>query len=370
MNRTMQRWSDRPRKRGGVAGKAVHRRIVRGGAALFLAVATTSGCRSGDAQELRESGPSVVRTEAVIEEDLVFPIRATGTVGPRDEVSLGFKVGGVIERVLVDEGWEVKAGQPLAQLELGEIDAAVTRARSAAAKADRDLERAKRLYADSVVALAQLQDAETAAEVARADLDAASFNRRYAVITAPAAGVILSRAGEPGELVSSGTEVLVLGSRARGTVVRVGLPDRDVLRVARGNRAKLVFDALARRVFEGTVSEIGGAAQPGTGTYTVEISVREGGELAAGLVGSAEIEPQHGMRAALVPIEAVLEADGDAGTVFVLSAGGDRAERRRIRLARLDGDRVAVVAGLRAGERVVTDGAAYLDDGAKVRVVQ
>jgi RND family efflux transporter MFP subunit len=221
-----------------------------------------------------------------------------------------------------------------------------------------------------VIALAQLQDAETAAELARADLDAATFNRRYASIVAASAGVILSRSAEPGEMVSPGAEILVLGSRARGTVFRAGLSDRDVVRIAHGDGATVEFDAVPGRTFEGTVTEIGSAARAGTGTYTVEVSIRDGRGLAAGLVGTVRIEPRQGLRATMVPIEAVLEADGDAATVFVLSGDGGTVERRRIRLARLDGGRVAVVAGLAAGERVITEGAAYLDDGAKVRVVQ
>jgi len=70
----------------------------------------------------------------------------------------------------------------------------------------------------------------------------------------------------------------------------------------------------------------------------------------------------------LVPIEAILEADGTAATVYVLSADGTRAQRRRVTIAFLDGNRVAVAHGLQGAVSVVTDGAAYLDDNAAVRV--
>src|SRR5262249_21623492 len=188
-------------------------------------------------------------------------------------VTLSFKIGGVVARVLVDEGKAVRAGDTLAALDLREIDAGVTRARSAAEKADRDLARARRLYADSVATLEQTQNAQTGLDVARAELETATFNRRYAVIVAPASGVILRRTAEPGELVQSGTPTLTLGSSAGGIVMRAGLADRDAVRIALGDRAVVRFGALPGRTFEGHVTEIAAAADALTGTYRTEITV-------------------------------------------------------------------------------------------------
>ena len=311
----------------------------------------------------------VVRVAEITREALAPPVVATGTLGPKEEISLSVKIGGVIRQVRVDAGAIVRAGDTLAALDLSEIDAAVARAQSATDKSERDLARARRLYADSVVALAQLQDAETAAEVARADLETARFNRRYAVIVAPASGVILRRQAEPGELVAPGAPVLVLGSHARGVVLRVGLADRDVVRVARGDRAVVRFDALPEREFAGRVTEIAAAAEPGTGAYAVEIALPEAARLASGLVGQVEIRPSAGRSTTLVPIEALLEADGAEASVYALSADGGRAERRRVTVAFIVGDRVAVTRGLDSVGAVITDGAAYLDDSAAVRVV-
>jgi RND family efflux transporter MFP subunit len=329
-----------------------------------------SACRGGGAQEIPQEGPRQVRSAAVESAAVSPPIVAAGTMGPKEEVNLAFKVGGVIESVRVDAGQAVPAGATLATLDLREIDAAVTRAESAAEKAERDLARARRLYGDSVVTLVQLQDAETAARVARADLDAARFNRRHAVITAPAAGVILRRSAEPGETVAPGTPIVVLGSRARGVVMRMGLTDRDVLRVQRGDRATIRFDALPGRSFEGRVSEIAGSADAGTGTWAVEVSVAGVPEIAAGLVGQVQVQPAAGTRVSLIPIEALLEADGAAATVFVLSADGRRVQRRRITVAWLEDDRVIVAGGLEGVTSVVTDGAAWLNDGDIVQVVR
>jgi multidrug efflux system membrane fusion protein len=335
-----------------------------------LAALAAGACDRGNAQSARRVEVVSVRAVRVMRENVARPISVTGTLGAKEEIALSFKIGGVVRGILVDAGDVVRAGQLLAALDVREIDAAVARASSAAAKAERDLTRARKLYADSVVTLSQMEDAETGAQIARADLEAARFNRRYATIVAPADGVILRRESEPGETLAPGARVLVLGSRERGTVMRIGLADRDLVRVARGDRADVRFDALPGREFVGRVSQVSGSADRSTGTYTVEVSLQNASGLASGLVGAVQIYPAVATRAFVVPIESVLEADGDRASVFALSPDGKHAQRRQVRVAFIDGNRVAIATGLEGVSSVLMDGAAYLNDGAAVRIVQ
>jgi multidrug efflux pump subunit AcrA (membrane-fusion protein) len=97
------------------------------------------------------------------------------------------------------------------------------------------------------------------------------------------------------------------------------------------------------------------------------VTVSGAAGLASGLVGQLEIQPAARATMTLVPVDALLEADGDQATVFTLSADGRRAIRRRVTILALTGDRVAV-GGLDGVRRVITDGAAYLDDGDAVLV--
>ena len=328
---------------------------------LVLLTLAAAGCTRIEAAG-RAPDPRVpVRVAPLAVERVALPVTAAGTLGPKEEVTLGFKVGGVVARVMVDEGQTVRAGQTLATLDLGEIEPAVTRARSAADKAERDLARMRRLYADSVASLAQLQDAETGRDVARADLETATFNREHAIIVAPANGVILRRSVESGELVQPGMPALVLGSEARGQVVRTGLADRQVVRVRRGDLATVRFDALPGREFEGRVAEIGAAADPQTGTYRVEVALAGAAGLGSGLIGMVAVT--------MVPNAAVLEADGARGTVYTLAADGRHAERRAVTIAFLDGERTAIAGGLEGARAVITEGAAYLESGSVVEVM-
>ncbi|HEX2208319.1 MAG TPA: efflux RND transporter periplasmic adaptor subunit [Longimicrobium sp.] len=335
----------------------------------LLALVAACG-RSAQAEAPRGPDAVPVRTAPVTREWVTRPVEATGTLHSKDELQLSFKIGGVVAQVLVAEGQRVRRGQPLATLDLREIDAQVAAARSGVDKAERDLARAEALYADSVATLAQVQDARTGADVARSGLQAAAFNRRYATIVAPADGVVLRRMAEGGELVGPGQTVVVLGSSERGQVLRVGVADRDAVRLKPGDAATVRFDAFPGEAFAGSVREIAPSADPMTGTYQVEVSVSGGGRpLANGLVGRVELRPAAGTEMALVPIQAILEADGSEATVYTLSADGRTAKRLRITVGFIAGERVAVSGGLNGVRSVVTDGAAYLGDGAAVKVV-
>ena len=101
-----------------------------------LTLATLVGCGRGGAEPPpATTDTAIVRAVPVVDTVLARPIVATGTVAPGDEAALGFKIGGVIERIAVDAGDAVRAGQTLAALDLREIDAGLAKARSGAAKA-------------------------------------------------------------------------------------------------------------------------------------------------------------------------------------------------------------------------------------------
>src|SRR4029079_11327613 len=122
----------------------------------------------------------------------------------KSEADLSFKVGGIVAAVLVDEGAIVKRGQVLARLEPTGVHAANRQARAAAVKAERDLERVKRLYATGAVAVAEQENAETGVQLARAGAAAAAFNAKRAALVAPDDGRVDKRMIEPGEVAAPG----------------------------------------------------------------------------------------------------------------------------------------------------------------------
>ncbi|MEM1041541.1 MAG: efflux RND transporter periplasmic adaptor subunit [Bacteroidota bacterium] len=345
-------------------------------ACVLAALPLLAGCGTdASADEAPSTAePVPVEVVAVVAAEQTLPVRSSGRLASKSERALSFKISGLVARVNVDEGGAVRAGQVLARLDPREIDAQVLQAESALAKAERDLARAERLLADSVATLEAVQDARTGVEVAQAQLDIAAFNRRYATITAPAAGRVLRRHAEPNELVQPGQPVLTLGTAADGWVVRLGVADRDIVRLALGDPATVRFDAYPGVVFEGRVTELASAADPATGTFEVEVAVPDAERrLRSGFVAQVDLRPSAGERYALVPVDALVAGDGDTGTVFGIEPGAGGAATARqltVEIAAVSGDHLAVRSGLGGVAHLVTTGAAYLTDGAAVRVVE
>jgi len=231
------------------AGTMFHAMGVLPALAVLAVLAGCGGhARSGAAPEV------VVVTAPVEFAQVAPPVLASGVLAGQSEVPLAFKIGGVIARLDAEAGQGVRAGQAIASLQAAEIDAAVAKAQAAADKSERDYARARALVADSVITRTLFDDAGTARDVARSDLRTARFNQRYAAIVAPAAGTVLRRLAEPGQTVGPGTPIVVFSADGSGQVVRVGLADRDVVRVRAGDTATVTFGALPGRTWSGHVT--------------------------------------------------------------------------------------------------------------------
>ena len=329
-------------------------------------------CNAEKQDEAADAQPAAVRTVPVASVAVTAQTRAVGVLAPRDEIRLAFKVGGVVDSVRVESGDLVRKGQVLAELKRAEVDATVSQATEGAEKARRDLDRAKQLRSDEVATEEQVQDLTSAYNVARTNLDVARFNARFARIEAPADGIVLARLAQADELVQGGQPVLVVGDTSTGWVVKTALADRDAVRVDLGGAAEVTFDAFPGQTFPGTVSRIAAASDPMTGTFEVEIDVSaNGARFVRGLVGKVTLDLAAAGAAAatLIPVAALVEANGPAATVYVLDSRATAVRRKQVTVGAIVGDRVIVSAGLEPGERVITDGAAWLTDGRAVRVV-
>lgn len=345
----------------------MNRRFRLAHAGMLLATTLTMvGCGASSAPPA--SNPTRVSNALAGSGPATPGVHIHGFIASRDEQKLSFKVGGVVKRIAVEAGDSVKQGQLLAEIEPAEINAQVAMAREQADKAQRDLQRGERLRSDEVISLEQLQNLRTQYEMAAAQLRSADFNRSYAVITAPSAGTILRRLVEEHELVPAGQSVLLLGSAARGHVMRSAIADRELLLLKRGDVARVELDAAPGQTIQGTVTELATAADPATGLFPIEIQLAPTTlALASGMVARAHLQPgAQGATLTRIPAGALVAANGDHASVFVQQ--GDRARKREVQIAFLDGDEVALKGGVTAGEAVITAGAPYLDDNELIQV--
>ncbi|MDF1548943.1 MAG: efflux RND transporter periplasmic adaptor subunit, partial [Bacteroidales bacterium] len=232
---------------------------------IFVALPMVILSACSDKKQTVETDAAVnVRTAYVSEKQIVEYVHSIGKVSSKAEAKLGFKTGGIIKDILVDEGQVVHKGQVLAILNLSEIEANRNQASLGYEKARRDYMRAQNLYKDSVVTLEQLENARTQLEYSKSTLEIADFNLKYSRIIAPENGKILKRLAERNELIAPGYPVFLFGSSVDDWVVRANISEAEILKLNPGDMANIVLDAYPDRQIEAQITEIGTFADPYT----------------------------------------------------------------------------------------------------------
>jgi membrane fusion protein, multidrug efflux system len=326
-----------------------------------------STCVPKTQEEAREQSLPV-RIEQVKTENFQAIIRSSGRLFPGSEQKLGFKTGGIINKIYVSEGEEVKQGQLLAELKVNEFKAMVRQASEAVAKTDRDFKRVSNLYRDTVATLEQYENALTALKLAESQLEIAQFNLQYSSIHAPGSGKILKKLAEPDEMIAPGYPVFLFGGTKGTWLLKVNVTDREVIMIKNDDDAVVRFDAHPDKEFPGRVSEKSVIADPYTGLFEITVDILPSDyQLVTGFIGRADIYSGEKISVVSVPVEALLEAQGAEGLVHLYVEG--KAVRRNIEIFRIDENKILVSRGLEGDELVVTEGTAFIKQGSKLKII-
>lgn len=297
---------------------------------------------------------SVTRGEAV---DIVY---GTGIVDFVREADVAPVVVAPILRVFVEEGQSVRAGALLSQLEDAQQQATLRQLEAQAALARIEARRAEQLYARDFASRASLDDARAQRNAASAAAAAQrALTANYAV-RAPFAGEVIRRDAEPGDLASPSHPLFVIADRSRLRVT-ADLDERDVARVARGQRALIRADAFAGESFEARVAELTPQGDAGARVFRVRLSLASDTPLRPGMNVEANIVTAVRENALLVPSNALRE-----GAVWTVVNG--HARRRVVETGASGAERTEIKSGLAAGDVVIIDPPAGLRDGVNVRV--
>ncbi|HUM48313.1 MAG TPA: efflux RND transporter periplasmic adaptor subunit, partial [Chitinophagales bacterium] len=288
----------------------------------------------------------------------------------KKEARLSFKTGGIISRMMVDEGQNVRSGQLLATLDLTEINASVMQAQQNADKLQRDYERLNNLYKENAATLEQVQNISTALEVANQSLTAAKFNQQYSSIYATENGTVIKKLANEGELAAPGSTIFIINSTENNDwVIRIGVADYDWTRINDGDAAVITLDAYPAETFKGKVSEIAEAADPYSGTFQVELKVNPGArKFANGLIAKIELTPVLGQELSMIPIEALVECSGNKGFVYKLNDDKKTVTKMPVTVAFYQKDQVAISGIDPVVKEVITGGSAYLTEHSVISV--
>lgn len=299
-------------------------------------------------------------------------IHSSGQFTTNDETMLSFKTGGIINGLFVKEGDAVKQGQLLATLDLTEISAQVNLAQLGYEKAERDYNRVRNLYLDSVATLEQSQNTKTALDLAREQLNAARFNMRYSEIRAMKDGIVLKKFANPGQVIGSGMPVIQVNSAGKSDwILRVSVSDREWAQITLNDRAEISTDAIEGKTMAAIVSSKSEGIDPYSGSFTVELKVTDGKtfDIAAGMFGKATIFPSKTAAVWHIPYQSLLDGDGNTGFVFVTN-DGKTAEKIPVKIISLQNNDMLIGEGLENAKQLIISGSAYLTDHSPIKIIQ
>jgi cobalt-zinc-cadmium efflux system membrane fusion protein len=316
------------------------------------------------AAELRETGEGIT-------------VPGELKVNEESYAEVGSPIDARVVRPLAAPGQAVRRGQPLVELQSVEVGRARAERTAALARADlarKTAERKRGLAADRIVSQGELQRAEAdvaqaEAEVraAEASLDALGVGPGKAghlselTLPSPLSGTVLERLAVRGQSVTPAAPLFRIGDLSRLWLVAQA-PERDVVRLTIGAPAEITLAAAAGQKLRGTVEWIGREVDPHSRTVPVRIVLpNDTGRLRPGMFATARIETgERGEPAVAVPAQSLQRMD-ERWVVFVPREGeAGEFEVRPVERGRDLGSEVAVLAGLKPGERVVVEGAFVL----------
>lgn len=349
--------------------------------------------------------------------DLAKSVVATGKVTPITKVEVKSKASGIVKKLFVEYGDQVKKGQLLAQLDKEEIQAQVEQSRAGLAASEASLksseadyerskvdaegpdvpllkrayERAVGMAKEGVVSTSALEDAQKNYElalnkqnVAKAQLtvmkakiaqsqaqvaqDRAHLNQleeqlSYTDIESPIDGIVLSRDVEIGDAVSS---ILVLGSSATLVMtlgdtsevyVKGKVDESDIGKVYLGQPARIKVESFKDKTFNGKVTKISpmGVEKDNVTTFEVRVSINNpGGELKAEMTANAEIILEEHKNVLQIPEGAILyDKDKKASVEIPDPRAKDGKKKLAVNIGISNGAKTELLAGLKEGDQVV-----------------
>ncbi len=348
------------------------------GASLALLAISLAGCNDTVAQKAEPPRPVLVATAHYEAET---PERSfVGTIRPRIEADMGFRVPGKVAKRLVEVGQTVEIGQPLATLD--EIDlklqaeqavAEFTAATGVLAQAAAAETRARDLRAKGWETDAQLDQAKATGDEARARLnraersvDLTKNSLSYATLVADTRGVVTATLIEPGQVVASGQTAIRVARFGEKEAV-VAIPETLVERAKTGT-ASVTLWSETNKTYAAKLREISPSADPATRTYLAKFSLPGAGDnVGLGMTATLTLADQATTRVARLPLSALFN-EGTGPSLYVVDDKGE-VTLKPVTVKSYESGDVVITGGVDEGAKIVTLGVQKLDPSQRVRVV-
>src|ERR1700736_2095467 len=339
---------------------ASYNRLLAGAMLAMLAVAL-AGCNELAAEKVAPSRPVLVAT---VHYEAEAPERSfVGTIRPRIETDMGFRVPGKVAKRLVEVGQTVDVGQPLAtldevdlKLQAEQAEAELRAATGVLAQAAAAETRAKELRAKGWATDAQLDQAKAAADEARARLNRAqrsveltNNSLSYATLLADTRGVVTATLIDAGQVVASGQTAIRVARFAEKEAV-VAIPETLVGRAKEGVATVSLWSEPNKK-YAAKLREIAPAADPATRTYLAKFSLPGAGDsVSLGMTATLTLCDPTTTRVARLPVSSLFSEGGDP-SLYIVDAQGE-VTLKPVTVKSYESNDVVISGGVDEGSKV------------------
>ncbi len=334
-------------------------RLVLLAGALVLA-----GCARRESRTAETLPPVRVQAVAVQREALSVVVETSGTVRAVQRAAIAAKVPGTIATLPVALGRHVSAGEILLTLSADEVAARVAQVRAQLTQIERELVRERTLQSSGAGTAEAVKSLEDRAAQTQAVLREAEALLGYTTIRAPFDGVIARKYVEAGDYAAPGAPLLQFDGR-EAFEIEVGLPESLGAPLAVGTALEIEIAGAPAR-FRATIAELSSAADATARTITAKLAVSRGAKVRPGQFVRVFV-PGAPASVLLVPTGAV-SLFGQMERVFTVGEN-HRASLRLVKTGAGHGDRIEIVSGLDATDRIVVAPPATLRDGQPLDLV-
>jgi RND family efflux transporter MFP subunit len=352
-------------------------RLLAGVSLAFLAI-MLAGCNDTVAEKAAPSRPVLVAT---VHYEAESPERSfVGTIKPRIETDMGFRVPGKVAKRLVEVGQTVDIGQPLAtldeidlKLQAEQAEAELRAATGVLAQAAAAETRARDLRAKGWATDAQMDQARAAADEARARLNRAqrsveltNNSLSYATLLADTRGVVTATLIDAGQVVAAGQTAVRVARFAEKEAV-VAIPETLLGRAKEGTATVTLWSEPDRK-YAAKLREVAPSADPATRTYLAKFSLPDAGDnVSLGMTATLTLADPATQRVARLPLSALFSEGGDP-SFYVVDEKGEVA-LKPVAVKSYESNDVVIAGGVDEGAKVVALGVQKLDPAQRVRVV-
>jgi membrane fusion protein (multidrug efflux system) len=332
--------------------------------AVDSTAASAEGEEAEGEDEKKEPDPVPVEIAEVRPREISAYYYTTASLEPEKKVNILAKIAGQVEKLYVEEGARVAAGDILCQLEDAALRNTLEEARINRDRQKREYDRLKTMFDENIVSDREFTEAKYQYEIAENSYEAAAIQYEYARIKAPFGGVITKRHVDIGQNIGVGTELFEIVDPSP-LLVRMYMPENEIKDITVGLDVTIQPDNDPDNKLIGRIVRIAPEVDERTGTVKVTAETR--GRAMPGSFARIKIATDTRQGSLTIPRRGLIS---DAGELYVYVAETDTVRRSSVTIGYQDEEYAEVLSGVVEGDSVVVLGVGGLRTGTKIKVLE